>query len=81
MPERQFSHYRATVVAGPAHPEVIVDVVYTDVHGEVIGIYGQTMVGFACTWRDVAEVVRDGLRSNRLDLDPCKSVSPMVDLT
>lgn len=79
--DRQFSHYAVEIIAGPAHDTVLVDCTYYDWHGEVLGKYGETMISFACTWRDVATVLRSGLAKIGYDADPVKHVSPMVDLT
>jgi hypothetical protein len=81
MAGRTFAYYQLEVRAGPASPNAVVDVEYFDTAGESLGTYGATGIAFAFTWKDVAEVVRTGLKSLRLDTDPCTSVSPMVDLS
>jgi hypothetical protein len=79
--ERELSHYYLQVKAGPGYPEVTADVVYYDPHGEEIGRFGATMIAFATTWKDVAQVIRTGERQLGLDRDPVHHVSPMVDLS
>ncbi len=81
MPERVFDHYDLCVTAGPRMTTVDTFVSYFDDHGEVIGTYGESLIGFATTWRDVALVVRNGLRNLGYDQDPVRAISPMVDLT
>jgi len=79
--EREFGYYTATVTAGPMRADVQVDVVYYDDDEEEVGRYGEGLVAFATTWKDVALTVRTGLQKMRLDRDPVHNVSPMVDLT
>jgi hypothetical protein len=81
MPERVFSWYTLTVRAGPGHVEVTADVVYYDTNNEPVGTYGESLIGFCTTWKDVAQVVRTGLAGQGLDTDPVVNVSPMVDLS
>lgn len=81
MDDASFSYYEVLVRGGPGHAEVSADVTYYTAHGETIGWYGETLVAFAATWKDVAEVVRKGMRTYDLDNDPCHEISPMVDLT
>ncbi len=81
MPEREFSRYTLTVKAGPGHCDVTVDVLYYDRSEELIGSYGETMIGFCTTWKDIAGVVRKGLTGLGYDTDPVHTVSPMVDLS
>lgn len=54
---------------------------YIDTNEKLIGSYGESLIGFATTWKDVAEAVRKGLGDLGLDHDPVHHVSPMVDLT
>jgi hypothetical protein len=75
------THYTATVVSGPTQPYTMLDVVYFDEFGEEIGRYGESMISFACTWRDIAAAIRTGLIRHGLDRDPVKATSPMVDLS
>jgi hypothetical protein len=78
---REMSHYHLEVLAGPGLAEVTADVKYYDGHGEEIGQFGATMIAFATTWKDVAQVVREGEKVLGLDRDPVSNVSPMVDLS
>jgi hypothetical protein len=78
---RAFGHYEAVVRAGPKFPEVVLEVEYFDNLGQEVGSYGEAMIGFACTWKDVAEAIRVGLRKLELDADPVRNISPMVDLS
>jgi hypothetical protein len=79
--DRALGHYEMILRAGPKFLEVVVDVEYFDTHGQTIGEYGEAMIGFACTWKDVAEAIRVGLKRLGLDQDPVHHVSPMVDLS
>jgi hypothetical protein len=81
MPERVFSRYSATVRGGPGQSEVTVDVIYYDDNEDGMGSYGETMIAFCTTWKDVAQVIRTGLKKLGYDGDPVSNVSPMVDLT
>jgi hypothetical protein len=81
MTERQFSHYHVAIEAGPGHVQVDVLVEYFDLHDELVGCYGEHLIAFATTWKDVAEVIRKGLKLLGLDVDPVHNVSPMVDLS
>jgi hypothetical protein len=81
MSDRALGHYEAIVRAGPKFPEVVLEVEYFDTNGQEIGSYGEAMIGFACTWKDVATAIRVGLRKHGLDVDPVHHVSPMVDLS
>ncbi len=81
MSEREFSYHRTVVTGGPGLAAVDVGVTYYDVDGEPIGEYGESLIGFATTWKDVAEAIRKGLGQLGLDKDPVHHVSPMVDLT
>jgi hypothetical protein len=81
MSDRQFSHHATTVLGGPGRVTVTVDITYYDTNGDVLGVYGEDLIGFATTWKDVAEAVRKGLGLLGLDHDPVHHVSPMVDLT
>lgn len=78
---RELMYYEMVVRAGPGLPDASVDVTYFDTDGEVVGRYGQTTIAFATTWKDVAEVIRTGMKQLHLDRDPVHHVSPMVDLT
>jgi hypothetical protein len=81
MSDRIFSHYHANVSAGPGMVAIDVMVNYYDTNGEFMGNYGEHLIAFATTWKDVATVVRTGLRLLGLDEDPVRNVSPMVDLS
>lgn len=81
MAERRFSTYQTIITAGPGMAEVLVDTEYFDHHGEKIGQYGESMVAFCATWKDVAVSIRHGLALHQCDTDPVKHVSPMVDLS
>jgi hypothetical protein len=81
MSERVFSHYTTTITGGPGRVAVDVDVEYYDIHDDPIGTYGAGCIAFATTWKDVAQIIRDGLRNLGLDVDPVHNVSPMVDLS
>ena len=70
-----------SVKAGPGEDHISVDIDYYDVHGELIGRYGESLIGFAGTWRDVAIAIRHGLTSLGLDTQAHLAISPMVDLT
>ncbi len=78
---RELGHYALEVKAGPGRTEVSAVVQYFDCDGEHIGAYGEAMIAFATTWKDIAEVVRKGQRLLGLDRDPVSNVSPMVDLS
>jgi hypothetical protein len=54
---------------------------YYDLDMDLLGTYGESMIAFATTWRDVAHVVRNGLEKLGYDQDPVHAVSPMVDLS
>ncbi len=81
MTDRQLGHYELILRAGPICSEVVLDVEYLDMHGECIGTYGETLIAFATTWKDVASCIRTGLQRLDLDHDPVHHVSPMVDLS
>ncbi len=81
MTERQLGHYTMFLQAGPLGSNVTLDIVYYDTDGVEVGPYGETLVAFACTWKDVAETIRRGARGLRIDHDPVSNVSPMVDLS
>ncbi len=78
---RTFGHYEAIVRAGPQFPDVTIEIEYFDTHGEVIGTYGCSTIAFATTWKDVATIIRTGMRMHQIDTDPMTNVSPMVDLS
>jgi len=79
--ERKFSHHITQVAGGPGRTDVTTYTCYIDTNDELIGSYGESLIGFCTTWKDVAEAVRKGLDSLGLDHDPVRCVSPMVDLT
>jgi hypothetical protein len=81
MAERAFSHYELSLTAGPGRTCVDVDVIYIDIYDDQIGSYGESLIGFATTWKDIAGAIRTGMKKLGLDLDPVKNISPMVDLT
>jgi hypothetical protein len=81
MSETPFSHYKATIEGGPGHVAIDVLVEYYNVEDEFVGQYGEHLIAFATTWRDVATVVRTGLHLFELDVDPLTNISPMVDLS
>ncbi len=81
MPDRYLGHYELIIRAGPKFPEVVLDVEYVDEHGNEIGRYGETLIAFATTWKDVAIAIRTGLKRLDLDHDVVANVSPMVDLS
>jgi hypothetical protein len=81
MSERRLGHYQLVVRAGPAHTDVQADVEYFDQDREYVGHYGETMIAFATTWKDVAWLIRHGEQLLRLDRDPVPNPSPMVDLS
>jgi hypothetical protein len=81
MSDRQLGHYELILRAGPIFPEVVLDVEYLDEHGQCIGTYGETLIAFATTWKDVAGSIRTGLQRLGLDQDPVHHISPMVDLS
>jgi hypothetical protein len=76
-----FSYHETRVEAGPGRVTVEVVVSYFDTNDEPLGAYGESLIGFASTWKDVAEVVRKGLKLLGYDTDPVYHVSPMVDLS
>ncbi len=84
MAKRTFSHYTATIVAGPGLNLVAVDVTYYDTHNQEIGHWSDDAMAFAYNWQDVARVVTRGLREMRTDalllMDPTHP-SPYCDLT
>jgi hypothetical protein len=81
MAQRTFSHYTLELSSGPKLPSTDIWIEYYDDHGCSIGGHGQSLISFACTWKDIAHEVRKGLKLLGLDDDPCTNVSPMVDLT
>ncbi len=78
---RELGHYVLEVKAGPGREDVGTWVEYYDLDGVEIGRYGEVMIAFATTWKDVAEVIRKGEQLLGLDRDPVRNVSPMVDLS
>jgi hypothetical protein len=81
MSEMEFSHYSVEVTGGPGHVSVDVLVHYFDLNDDLIGMYGEVLIAFATTWKDVALVIRHGLLDLGMDADPVRNVSPMVDLS
>jgi len=78
---REFCYYTMELRAGPASVDVVCDITYYDDHDQVIGSYGESMIAFATTWRDIALLIRTGLKAQGEDHHPVMNVSPMVDLT
>ncbi len=81
MAERHLGHYELELRAGPKFPDVVIDVIYCDEYGEVVGTYGESFIAFATTWKDIAEAIRTGAKKLALDHDPVRNISPMVDLS
>jgi hypothetical protein len=81
MAVRTFSHYTATVTAGPILPVVDIVIEYYDDDGEFIGCWGQELEAFGCTWRDLGTQVLRGMQLLALDVDPLTNQTIMVDLT
>ncbi len=77
----QFHHYELTLRAGPSLAEASVEVTYVGQDGQVLGVAYDLAIAFAYTWKDVAFLIRKGLKDLALDEDPVREVSPMVDLS